>query len=274
MLDRNFLSTTILILFLPLILKGQISQEISVGYQLQQLIGDIGVNKLQLLDGAGNLNYRIQKHPHYAFHLGFSQGILYGDDSLSSFSEKVERNIAIQTPYQAFNARVEIDYFSQLIPSYNFQQTPYIFGGIGLISFNPMGNYQGEWLELQPLGTEGQGTILNSEPLYSKRAWTLPFGIGWRAQLNSLWVFSIEAMWTLTSTDYLDDTHNLYVDAGLLEIEKGEIASYFSNPSNTLFETGTPRANPQNNDSYFALSLKFGIHIEAFMEQCAKFLHK
>ena len=46
---------------------------------------------------------------------------------------------------------------------------------------------------------------------------------------------SIEAMWTLTSTDYLDDTHNLYVDAGLLEIEKGEIASYFSNPSNTLF---------------------------------------
>jgi hypothetical protein len=102
----------------------------------------------------------------------------------------------------------------------------------------------------------------------------LPFGIGWRAQLNSLWVFSIEAMWTLTSTDYLDDTHNLYVDAGLLEIEKGEIASYFSNPSNTLFETGTPRGNPQNNDSYFALSLRFGIHIEAFMEQCAKFLHK
>jgi len=274
MLNKNFLSTTILILFLPLLLKGQISQEISIGYELNQLMGDVGVNKLQLLDGSGSLNYRMQKHPHYAFHLGFSQGILNGNDSLSSLSERMERNIKVQTPYKAFNARIEIDYFSQLIPSYDFQQTPYIFGGIGLMSFHPMGNYQGEWLELQPLGTEGQGTVLNSEPLYSTRAWTLPFGIGWRGQLNSLWVLSIEAIWNLTSTDYLDDTHHLYVDTGLLEIEKGEIASYFSNPSNTLYETGTPRGNPQNNDSYFALNFKFGIHIEALMEQCAKFLHR
>jgi hypothetical protein len=259
----------------PFHLAGQqVSQELFFGYGLNQLIGDVGVNKLQLLDGSIHMNYRIQRHPHYAFNFSYCQGELNGADSLSSLQEKKKKNLTIKSTFQSISTRLEIDYFPQSIPSYEFQHTPYIFGGIGLMSFNPMGEFQDEWVELQPLGTEGQGTILNEESLYSTRAWTLPFGLGYRAQLNNIWVVSLEANWTLTSTDYLDDTHNLYVDPVILEEQRGPISSHFSNPSSNLFAPGTPRGNPQNNDSFFTLNFNIGIHIEAFMERCAKFLHR
>ena len=236
-------------------IKGQMSQELSLGFGLNQLIGDVGINKLQLIDGSRNLNYRNQSHSHYAFHIGLSQGGLYADDRLSNYKERIEKNIVVRSLFQSINTRLEIDYFPQLIPSYKFQQTPYIFGGVGLMSFTPQGKFGLDWIDLQPLGTEGQGTILSDESPYSTRAWTLPFGVGWRAQLNNVWVVSVEANWNLTTSDYLDDTHNLYVDQIVLENERGSLSSYFSNPSDNIFIPGTPRGNPQNNDSYFTCLL-------------------
>jgi hypothetical protein len=86
----------------PFLLKGQVSQELFVGYGLNQLIGDVGVNKLQLLDGSKHVNYRIQLHPHYAFNLSYSQGELNGADSLSSFQERREKKLNYQIQFSKY----------------------------------------------------------------------------------------------------------------------------------------------------------------------------
>ena len=41
--------------------------------------------------------------------------------------------------------------------SMKYRWTPYVTGGAAVFTFNPKAEYNGEWVALQPLGTEGQG---------------------------------------------------------------------------------------------------------------------
>ncbi|HAG48392.1 MAG TPA: hypothetical protein DCL07_00370 [Cryomorphaceae bacterium] len=254
---------------------AQRSQELTLSGGGTSALTDIGpANPLLPKGSEWTVDYRFQAHPHYAFHLGYSEGTIRANDAQSTWPERVQRNISIQTPFQSVQARVEVDFFSQRIPSYSFQQTPYLFAGMGLLQFNPQGYDQNTWVDLQPLGTEGQGTSFNPEARYSRRARTLPFGLGWRAQLSALWVIHAEATWTLTSTDYLDDTHGVYADPTVVQESYGDAAVFFADPSGRNLPIGMARGNAQTNDAYFQLQAGIGLHLEAFMEQCSSFLHR
>ncbi len=130
--------------------------------------------------------------------------------------------------------------------------SPFVFVGIAGFSFNPKGELDGEWYELQPLGTEGQGLSQypESEP-YSKFAFAIPFGVGAKYALNDKINLGIMLGHRYTFTGYLDDVSTTYVsDAEMLE-GKGELAAALANKSGSPVRTGDQRGNGSTNDWYF-----------------------
>ncbi len=81
--------------------------------------------------------------------------------------------------------------------------------GIGIFTFNPEARFGGdEWIDLQPLGTEGQWLAdpenRYPEP-YELTQFNIPFGGGLRFRLSRRWDMEVEIGWRKTFTDYLDD---------------------------------------------------------------------
>jgi hypothetical protein len=128
----------------------------------------------------------------------------------------------------------------------------YVFAGFGGMYFNPKAEYQGTWVALQPIGTEGQG--LDGQPAkYSRFTFTVPYGIGVGKSIDRYWSVNVEFTMRATFTDYIDDVSTVYygrdnlrqakLAAGASQAE-ADRAAYLSDP-NIYFETelGLPRSN-------------------------------
>ena len=107
---------------------------------------------------------------------------------------------------------------------------PYIFAGIGMFRFNPKAEIDGRLVELQPLGTEGQGLPGYDAP-YSLTQINFPMGVGVRFILNDHWSVSLEMGGRLLLTDYLDDVSDTRVRYRDIFENRGPIAARLSNPS-------------------------------------------
>jgi hypothetical protein len=120
--------------------------------------------------------------------------------------------------------------------------------------FNPKGFYNGEWHELQPLRTEGQGLKGGPEP-YKKYTLTIPVGIGFRVGISRMWRLGIEATYVKTFSDYIDDVSGVYYDPSKLQ---SGLAAHFSNPANQnleWFKPGDQRGDPTHKDAYYHLNI-------------------
>lgn len=85
----------------------------------------------------------------------------------------------------------------------------YLFAGIGIVAHNPKALYRDstgkkEWIKLQNLHTEGQGTVGYEKP-YSLVSVVIPFGLGLRYKINAKFDVSAELGFRYTFSDYLDD---------------------------------------------------------------------
>lgn len=107
----------------------------------------------------------------------------------------------------------------------------YLFAGIAAVAHNPVArvpDLEGDqWVNLQPLGTEGQGSPGYDKP-YSLVQFAVPLGFGLRYKINSRFDVSGEAGFRITSTDYLDDVSGSYPDPNVL---KDDLARSMSNRS-------------------------------------------
>ena len=72
---------------------------------------------------------------------------------------------------------------------------------MGAFNFNPKAEYNGDFVELQPLGTEGQGSALNSSKKYARTQFTMPIGLGFRVTLGDVATLNIEYGIRKTFTD-------------------------------------------------------------------------
>ncbi len=128
------------------------------------------------------------------------------------------RNLSFRNDIKELKADLIIDLFSN---RRNFQRrvdfTPYFFVGIAGFLHNPRALYDGEWYKLQPLGTEGQNVDgVGRDGRYSLVQVAVPFGVGFRYKLGTLWDLAFEIGWRWTYTDYLDDVSDVYVDKYLI----------------------------------------------------------
>ena len=169
---------------------------------------------------AGGIIARLNLDPRWSLALGGSYGRVEGGNP----DVIVRRNLSFRSPVIEGYLRAEFNFFPYGIGSATLKtSTPYIFCGAGVFKFNPMALYsdpasgQSQWYELQPLGTEGQGTTKYPDRVkYQLIKVCMPFGIGYRWRLSRNMHLTVEYGWRKTWTDYLDDVSTTYVGSSVL----------------------------------------------------------
>ena len=131
----------------------------------------------------------------------------------------------------------------------------------------------GDWVTLQPLGTEGQGLAGRPEK-YKRYTMNFPIGMGLKYLIDKQWSLSFEMSLRYTLSDYIDDVSTSYYLPNEIQAANGGDSGVLSDRSldPSLGLSGvTPnysinygvnnylqRGNPKFNDAYmFAI---FSVH--------------
>ncbi|MBC7885628.1 MAG: hypothetical protein H7X99_09145 [Saprospiraceae bacterium] len=223
--------------------------------------GDLTPRAIDYSFGPGNLAWGVSVGKDLtdwiSINARFMKGTLTGDDSYSTNLIQRSRNLSFSSPlYEyGFYADVRINKFWKALDKYKLRL--YLSVGLNLIHFNPKTYYKGQWVDLQPLGTEGQtlpGSVKNK---YSLNSLSRPIGITIEFDITHRTAFGLEIAPRKTYTDYLDDVSGAYpfyddmMSAGNtlganLSNRRGE----FFGTDNERLSTGATRGNPNNNDWY------------------------
>jgi hypothetical protein len=200
---------------------------------------------------AGGLIYRYNVNARMSVRANFLYGKLHGNDAESKELLHQERNLSFSTRIFELAGGLEFNYFPFQLGHDRYKGTAYILAEIGLFRMNPKTTADGGGeVELQPLGTEGQGTSLNSKGRYSLTQLTIPLGVGAKMSLGEKASLNFEIGLRKTFTDYIDDVGSgSYVDPVVLAAENGPTAAALSNRSLSGDRYGR-RGNASTKDWY------------------------
>lgn len=211
--------------------------------------------------GAG---FRFRFHPMFATSTHLNAGMVSGDDANTDEIVRRSRNLSFRSPMVELSQRLDIILLANEKVGARYRikglkgargkaSQLYIFSGIGGIFFNPQMRINGNWTNLRPLSTEGQGLEGGVDP-YSRITLTIPTGIGFKLGLGRFWRIGMELTYHKTFSDYIDDVSTNYYDPNVLASSFGPEAAYASNPAienHSWFAPGQQRGNPDDNDAYF-----------------------
>lgn len=208
---------------------------------------------------SGALIFKHNFNSRVALRTSLAYGKVEAYDSEANNDFQINRNLSFESPIWEISSGIEFNYLNYKIGNEQYFATPYMFVQLGLARINPQTEYNGELIELQPLGTEGQGTILGPRKLYNLTQIVLPFGAGFKVNLRNRVAFNIEYGFRKTFTDYLDDVSRSYVNPNQLLIENGNLASELSDRSLDDERSFGARGNSATKDWYaiFNLGLTF-----------------
>lgn len=209
---------------------------------------------------AGGIIYRYNIHTRLAFRANAIYGKVSADDAENKWESTMkDRNLNFSSTIFEGAAGLELYYVPFHIGkrskrsnlSSNHNATAYLLAQIGAFRMNPKTEYNGNTYELQPLGTEGQGTSLSSRKHYSLIQMCIPLGVGLRFAMGSWGSMNLEFSARKTFTDYLDDVHmNNYADLDRLSSENGPLSAELSNRSLSQSKYAL-RGNASTKDWYF-----------------------
>ncbi len=180
-------------------------------------------------------------------------GRISGADSLSSKAEDKTRNLSFQSDIFEVSAQFELNLISNKGGYHSTRKViPYLFSGLGIFNFNPKAELNGNWYELQPLGTEGQNTTqYNDRTKYALTQFSVPFGAGLKKRFGKHFTFGIEAGIRYTFTNYLDDIGSTYANNNVVDRSNGERAAQLADRSiGRIFVEGDPRSRKSMTDFY------------------------
>lgn len=193
--------------------------------------------------------------PRYQLLGSFTYGGIKGSDHDAADQDDKEgvyrynRNMSFRNRIKELSAVGQVDLFeNQSTYISRVKWTPYVYAGVAVFHHNPQaqapefdaaGNptgKKGEWVNLQPLGTEGQNADLLDTDVnhglkpYKLIQFAIPFGLGVRFRVNEVIDVALEYGFRYTFTDYLDDVSGNYVDLGVFEDDAlARAMSYRSN---------------------------------------------
>ena len=267
--------------------------EIYLGIGASNFLGDLGGQddigkdfsyadlELALTRPSLTLGYRYRALKFLAFRADFNYMRVYGSDELTQEPVRNNRNLSFRSPITEISALVEVtSQITTIGNRYHIKKTlkrrykassQYIYGfiGIGVFHFNPQALYNGSWVNLQPLSTEGQG-LPGGPKAYRKISTCIPFGFGYRLNLSRKLTLGLEYNFRKTTTDYIDDVSGVYYDKNLLLQYKGPVAVALSDPSKgdipgatspNADGSGAQRGDIQR-DSYMCIELKIGYFLD------------
>lgn len=248
----------ILMLSFPISLFAQLEAGVQVG--VSNYMGDVAPSGLWT--NLGEMNFSAGAFARYnmgkwvSVKGGFNYAKISAADSHGAPNEsRRERNLSFRSNIFEFGLTGEFNIMGY--QPYNLERvfSPYIFAGVAVYKFNPQTDYEGSWIDLQPLGTEGQG--MDGEPApYKTLGLSIPFGGGLKYAINDKWNLGLEIGFRKTFTDYLDDVSSDYTDLAALAAANGELAAELSwrgdelNPDAIPPNAGAGRGDDSNLDWY------------------------
>jgi hypothetical protein len=256
----KFKSQFILVVF---ILIGLIAsaQRVEVGLMLggSNYLGDLSNEKLLMKEThfSGSLFGRYNFSPRFAVKGYFGYGRVSGDDKnmisekrdyllkgvrTNNFEFNKNRNLNFYSDIYEFSLHAEYNFLPNQLNTYKTRPfLPYIFIGLGIFNFNPKSNFGNTTVELQPLGTEGQGsTTYNDIAKYSLTAICIPIGLGFRQKIGDDFFIGVEGGLRFTNTNYLDDVGGKYGSGSVIFGATGKTGVLMADRSWEL----NPNANP------------------------------
>ncbi|NTW34189.1 MAG: hypothetical protein HGB12_16490, partial [Bacteroidetes bacterium] len=217
------------------------------------------------------IGYKYRTTKETAIKFNFTYARLSGSDKYTKEPYRNNRNCNFRTPvyelstqfeYAIIRERPSHIYNLKGISGWKYLQiTSYFFAGVGVMHFNPKGEWNGQWYALQPLHTEGQG-LVPTRPNYSLFQLVIPFGVGFKYALSKEWSVGLEYGIRKTFTDYIDDVSTTYFDPDALYNNYGPTSVHFGNPTNGTLDAnatggGQQRGNVKNDDSYMFAIVSF-----------------
>ena len=175
---------------------------------------------------AGGLLLRYNINDWVGVRGSFSYGQISGTDANSDQVSRLERNLSFRSDIYEFAIIPEFNILG--FNPYDRYYSPYVFVGLGIYQFSPEAELDGQWYDLQPLGTEGQG-LPGYGSQYNLTQISIPFGVGFKYAIDDYWTVGVELSSRYTFTDYLDDVSTEYADRAELLQARGEIAANLAN---------------------------------------------
>lgn len=214
-----------------------------------------------------------------AVRLDYNYGKIEAIDSLlkgasnKSAVGRYERNLSFRSNISEIALNVEFhplyltDYDAKGIEPPRF--SPYVFGGLGWINFDPEANIDGRWVRLEPLRLEGQGfSEYPNRQRYRTSAVVVPVGVGIKYECTPLLTLRFEIDRRFTGTDYLDDTsEGDWVRPELfyqyLQPAQADLAARLYNRSPRINppQDTRPRGNSKETDAFWSASFKVGFNL-------------
>lgn len=229
-------------------------------------IGDLssGLNEFDTWRSAGGAVAKVHLDQNNVIRAGFTAGQLSAEDGVSDLFWRRNRNLNFRTTILEFHVASEIHLFTG--PQFNRGFHPYLYVGLAGFHFNPQTRYFDQWIDLQPLGTEGQETYLPNRSKYSLYSIALPVGIGWDIDLGNNFSMGLEFGFRWTLTDFIDDVSGYYADPDIMESAYGEESLNVILSDRRVQEENYPgrehypyqyRGDPRNKDRY----VFFGVNV-------------
>ncbi|MES2798874.1 MAG: DUF6089 family protein [Bacteroidota bacterium] len=214
--------------------NGKSRSELGINIGGSYYIGDLNQYKhFYKTNLSGGVFYRFNIHSRLSFRVNLHYAKVEAYDSDAKMDVNRNRNLSFFSNIFEVASGVEFTYLPFWLGSKKqYQGTCYLIAEAGGFYMNPKTMYNDEKVELQALGTEGQGTSINSKKHYSKIQFCLPIGAGFKMAFGKRFSMGVEYLIRKTFTDYLDDVgSDSYVDPTLLSIESGPTAAILSNRS-------------------------------------------
>jgi hypothetical protein len=190
--------------------------------------------------------------------LGITRAQVYSDD----------KRIGLEASALHFRSDItEFSLITEIAPvklgSYRAKivTAPYLFAGFAAYQFNPQALFDNNWIDLQPIGTEGQG-LPDYAKAYSLNQIAIPAGIGIKWIFNKSVTIGLEFGIRKLFNDYLDDISGANINYLDILNGKGPLAAELSNPDIKEPADISYRRGGDKMDSYSI----GGIHV-AFMLQ-------
>lgn len=184
------------------------------------------IDYLKEVNPAFGIFGRVNINPYFSVRAGLTQAKVTGDD-INAFPNR-GLNFRSNITELAFTG--EFSPFQLGGQRARVVTAPYLYGGVAVYRFNPQTLYDNNWIDLRPLGTEGQGLPGYEEP-YSLTQIAVPLGAGIKFTFRQSWSLGIEFGARKLFTDHLDDVSSAEVNYLDVLTGNGTLAATLSNPS-------------------------------------------
>ncbi len=255
----------------PALVNAQYYWDAGFSIGAANYLGDMGGNALTRRDFVSDMKLsetrtsagafvRYKINPSFSVKANVSWARISGDDKLSSNPARNARNLSFRNDLVEATAMGQFFFYeiNDLGRTHRHKDNfrAYVGLGAGAVYHNPKTTWNGEWVALRPLTTEGRR--------YTTVAAVIPASAGFYFTFNKQYRIGWDLTWRTTFTDYLDDVSTRYAEPSALP---SALAIELANRTDELtgvepafaenFTPGNKRGDSRHNDSYLTTSVEF-----------------